>query len=225
MKYLFAALFLAVSAVHLFACAKKKSKLASTTKGFILLSLCSFYLAAAKDPSIIFAAALVCGFLGDVLLQIPKKGMVYGGIAFGCEHILLIINNLTLISKAENAFMKTPLWALIAVPAVWLVIDVIEIVSLFKNLPGVMKICIPSYITAICVMCATSCLLCITDFWYVTALIAVGSLFFIASDTILFRSTYVKKIGHTGGFWIMLTYIAASGLICLGNALLKYLVF
>ncbi|MBR4395732.1 MAG: hypothetical protein IKT01_05020, partial [Eubacteriaceae bacterium] len=88
MKYVFLAIFIIATAIHLYASAQKNRLLRNITKPFILLALLGFYLFAAERilPEIVIALAF--SWLGDVLLM--PHGVTWftaGGIAFMVSHL------------------------------------------------------------------------------------------------------------------------------------------
>ena len=91
MKYVFLAVFLVSTAVHLYASLRKDTRLRNMTKPFILLSLLGFYVLAARSVSAAVVLALLFSWLGDVLL-IPKgiKWFTAGGIAFMISHAFFV---------------------------------------------------------------------------------------------------------------------------------------
>ncbi len=90
-KYIFLAVFIVSTAIHLYASIKKDSKKRNITKPFILLSLLGFYIFAAREILLFIILALFFSWLGDVLL-IPKgtKWFTAGGIAFMISHAFFI---------------------------------------------------------------------------------------------------------------------------------------
>ena len=83
MKYVFLAVFIVSTAVHLYASIRKDTRMRNISKPFILLSLLGFYVLAARSVSAAIVLALIFSWIGDVLL-IPKgvKWFTAGGIAF-----------------------------------------------------------------------------------------------------------------------------------------------
>ena len=106
MKYVFLAIFIIVTSIHLYASLKQDKKLRNQTKPFILLSLLGFYLLAARTPSTWIILALIFSWLGDVLLM-PKgvKWFTAGGICFMISHVFFILGYMK-----EVNFATIPVW-------------------------------------------------------------------------------------------------------------------
>ena len=91
MKYLFLAIFVISTAIHLYASIRKDTRLRNISKPFLLLSLLGFYVAAAHSVSAAIVLALIFSWIGDLLL-IPKgvKWFTVGGISFMISHAFFI---------------------------------------------------------------------------------------------------------------------------------------
>ena len=91
MKYVFLAVFLVSTAVHLYASLKQNTRMRNISKPFILLALLGFYCTAARSVSPFIVLALIFSWIGDVLL-IPRgvKWFTAGGIAFMISHAFFV---------------------------------------------------------------------------------------------------------------------------------------
>ncbi len=139
MKYVFLAVFIIATAIHLYASLKQDKKMRNMTKPFILLALLGFYVLAARVPSTFIILALIFSWLGDVLLM-PKgvKWFTAGGIAFMISHVFFILGYL----KDVN-FAAIPVWLVILL-AVFFVSVVTYIFSKLKpHLPKALFYPIP----------------------------------------------------------------------------------
>ena len=103
MKYVFLAVFIIATAIHLYASLKQDKKMRNMTKPFILLALLGFYVLAARVPSTFIILALIFSWLGDVLLM-PKgvKWFTAGGIAFMISHVFFILGYLKDVPSAAT---------------------------------------------------------------------------------------------------------------------------
>ena len=127
MKYVFLAVFIVSTAIHLHASLRKDTRTRNITKPFILLSLLGFYVLAARSVSAAIVLALIFSWIGDVLL-IPKgiKWFTAGGIAFIISHAFFIVGYLK-----DIVFSRIPVF-LIIMPAVFFAAAVVYIFSKLK---------------------------------------------------------------------------------------------
>ena len=90
--YISLALLIVVSGIHIFSLVKRDYKLKSITKVFILPLIISFYLCATKEINWLVFSALVCGWVGDIIL-IPKMktAVAIGGWVFLTGQILMTV--------------------------------------------------------------------------------------------------------------------------------------
>ena len=90
-SYIFLALFIAVSLLHLYDSWRDNHRRRRYTKPLLLILLTLFYCFAAEKIDWVLVAALLFSWLGDVLLM-PSgtKWFVSGGISFLVSHILFI---------------------------------------------------------------------------------------------------------------------------------------
>ena len=92
MRYVFLAVFVISTAIHLYASLRKDTRMRNISKPFILLSLLGFYVLAAHSVSAAIVLALIFSWIGDVLL-IPYgvKWFTAGGISFMISHAFFIV--------------------------------------------------------------------------------------------------------------------------------------
>ena len=91
MKYLFLAIFIITTTIHLYASLKKNQKLRNYSKPWILLSLLGYYLCASQEIKIVVVLALIFSWIGDMFLILKGvKWFTVGGISFPSRSICLI---------------------------------------------------------------------------------------------------------------------------------------
>lgn len=222
MAYCYLGLFLAVTGVHLYGCARRDEFLRCITKGFVLLSLLGLYLEGTRSGSLFglearamlpeAAAALLLSFLGDMLLiGSGVKWFTAGGMAFGASHLLLIR-----VFCRLGAF-PFPGPAGLLLPAVFFtVLSLLLYLKLLPELPG--GLALPMLLYQL-VNGAMSCfalyrLLSAPGFGAAAAF--AGTLVFFASDVILFDFLFRRDTKIRSNFGVMLTYSAGMLLIVLG---------
>lgn len=88
-------IFILVSLVHLAAEGLRSAVGRYITKPLLMPALALYYIVSAAHPNFIFVAAILCGFLGDVLLMLPDRlnsGRYFkpGLASFALGHILYI---------------------------------------------------------------------------------------------------------------------------------------
>ncbi|NLC78611.1 MAG: lysoplasmalogenase [Ruminococcaceae bacterium] len=216
MKYIFLAIFIAFSLVHLYGTYIDNKTIRGVTKGFILLSLFSFYIAAAPEVNGIIAAALVFSFLGDVLLQI-KKFFVLGGISFGFAHICFAV------AFSRNVdFSALPFWVYLIVAAVYIP-PIIWMLRRTRNYASKVFACaVAVYLLALSSTGAFALFQLCSAPSAATAVVYVGSLFFLVSDLMLLQLRLIPGVKiWRKHFSVMVTYILAEFLIVYGTMLLK----
>lgn len=205
-------LFLAASLVHFLFCFLGSRKGYLWTKPLLVPLLLCFYILSADAVSPLVVLALVCGFVGDVVLELPYKSkdpaapsppLLIGLTAFLLGHIFYII----LFAGQVTAYpvVETFLLALCAAGLSLLVLR-----SLF---PHMGKLLLPgtAYLAVLVVMAFFACLsgLTIPIFPRIP-----GALLFLLSDYILARSILFEK-GRYTDLMVMLTYLCAQfSLVC-----------
>ena len=212
MKYVFLAVFIIATAIHLYASLKQDKKMRNMTKPFILLALLGFYVLAARVPSTFIILALIFSWLGDVLLM-PKgvKWFTAGGIAFMISHVFFILGYL----KDVN-FAAIPVWLVILL-AVFFVSVVTYIFSKLKpHLPKAL------FYPMFLYLLINGAMNCFAIFRWVSVpsaaplTTAIGAALFFISDSSLFFVRFNKESRLKTHFLVMLTYSIGELLIVLG---------
>ena len=212
MKYIFLAIFIIATAIHLYASAKKNRLLRNITKPFILLALLGFYLFAAERilPEIVIALAF--SWLGDVLLM--PHGVTWftaGGIAFMVSHLFFILGYSKDIAFLTLNPVVVILFALLFICAVIFVFSRLKeslprrlfyAMFLYLLLNGAMN-CFAIY-RLLCKPCAA------------TAITCIGAVLFFISDASLFFVRFNKSGRLQTHFLVMLTYSLGELLIIIG---------
>jgi uncharacterized membrane protein YhhN len=186
-------------------------------KPLLMPLLLAFYLACSallgKSPDLFIALAIICGFLGDTFLLGSGSFFTCGLLAFLLGHLFYI-----------TAFLR-PLETVAVPPAFYIAVIayvVYCVVICRRLLPFVekpMKLPVVAYMFFILTMSFTSLLRgsAFSGFNFVFPFI--GSLSFIASDSMLAFQNFKKSgpfAGNKGGVAIMITYLAAQFFIALG---------
>lgn len=206
-----AALFFAVSVLHLVACYRRYPKIRNVTKVLLMPLLCAFYLLYTSDVRLLVVAALIFGWIGDVFLLFKNRKiyMLLGIVAFALGHIFYIGAMLSAYPSL-HVLMLIP----IALCVIWMTFMYKKLLpyapkSLRK--PGLIYALLLSgtCLSALYLALITGKAACIVAF--------IGGLFFMLSDTLLTGQQYRKELTH-GNFYVMLTYIIAQTLLVLGLA-------
>ena len=212
MKYVFLAVFLVSTAVHLYASLRKDTRLRNVTKPFILLSLLGFYVLAARSVSAAVVLALLFSWLGDVLL-IPKgiKWFTAGGIAFMISHAFFVA-----AYTKDVVFSRIPVF-LIVLLAVFFAAAVAFIFSKLKpHLPKALFYPMFLYLLINGTMNCFAIFRCVSAPSAATLTTAIGAALFFVSDTALFFVRFKKDSRLKTHFLVMLTYSIGEFLIVLG---------
>lgn len=212
MKYVFLAVFLVSTAVHLYASLRKDTRLRNMTKPFILLSLLGFYVLAARSVSAAVVLALLFSWLGDVLL-IPKgiKWFTAGGIAFMISHAFFVA-----AYTKDVVFSRIPVF-LIVLLAVFFAAAVAFIFSKLKpHLPKALFYPMFLYLLINGTMNCFAIFRCVSAPSAATLTTAIGAALFFVSDTALFFVRFKKDSRLKTHFLVMLTYSIGELLIVLG---------
>ena len=219
MKYVYLALLIIVSTVHLVDSYKDNSKNRAKTKGFLLPLILLFYLSSVSEYSWVLIAALITSWLGDVLL-IPKgtKWFVSGGISFLISHILFIF---TYIPNIDFNAIKW--YIVIPVALIYFTVAGIIIKNIIGNTPGMMIAPMFAYLIANSTMNAFALMQLVSDPCPGSVIAYIGALLFFVSDCTLFLVRYHKKpdIIFKKHFTVMLTYITGELLITQGVIMLS----
>ena len=212
MKYVFLAVFVISTAIHLYASLKKIDKMRNITKPFILLSLLGFYVVSANVISLMIILALIFSWLGDVLL-IPKgvKWFTAGGIAFMISHAFFIAGYCR-----DIVFSAIPVF-LIVLLAVFFIVTVAFIFSKLKeHLPKQLFYPMFLYLLINGAMNCFAIFRCVSNPTAATITTAIGAALFFISDTSLFFVRFKKDGKLQTHFVVMLTYSIGEFLIVLG---------
>ena len=212
MKYVFLAVFLVSTAVHLYASLRKDTRLRNMTKPFILLSLLGVSVLAARSVSAAVVLALLFSWLGDVLL-IPKgvKWFTAGGIAFMISHAFFVA-----AYTKDVVFSRIPVF-LIVLLAVFFAAAVAFIFSKLKpHLPKALFYPMFLYLLINGTMNCFAIFRCVSGPSAATLTTAIGAALFFVSDTALFFVRFKKDSRLKTHFLVMLTYSIGELLIVLG---------
>ena len=212
MKYVFLAVFLVSTAVHLYASIRKDTRMRNISKPFILLSLLGFYVLAARAPSIAIILALIFSWIGDILL-IPKgvKWFTAGGISFMISHAFFIAGY-----WKDIVFSRIPV-PLILLLAVFFAVTVSYIFSKLKPyLPKALFYPMFLYLLINGAMNCFAIFRCVSIPTAATITTAIGAALFFVSDSTLFFVRFNKDGRLKTHFIVMLTYSVGEFLIVLG---------
>lgn len=176
------------------------------------LLLCFYWLRASamgKRPDIFIVLALFCGFLGDTFLLGHGKAFLLGLASFLFGHIFYIIGFL----KPLDFHTVPPVAWLMAL--VYFVYGVIASRTLLPFVQGKEKFAVILYMVCLLTMSFSAMLRCGyakgNGFW----LTFLGSLFFVASDSMLALRLY-RKAGKFFHIPVMVTYLLAQSMIVYG---------
>lgn len=212
MKFLFLAIFIISSVIHLYASYQKNIRLRACSKGFIVLALLGWYCCCADPVIAVAVLALVFSWLGDVLL-IPHgtKWFVAGGIAFMLSHFFFV-----LCYVKNIAFSALPLWLAILVAFIYILIVWRVFQALNPHLKKVLFYPMFFYLLINGTMNCFAFYQLVTNPSFATAVTYLGAVLFFCSDTILFFVRFNKNTRFKSHFPVMLTYIIAEFLITYG---------
>ncbi len=203
----------AVSALHLYSCAPpEKRRIRVISKCFLMPLLALCYLGAERFSPLVLAAVL-CGFLGDVLLLFPnsKKMFVGGLLAFAAGHICYAVH-MRLVPK----LFAISLWVYIVAALIYLAL-VFGIMSILKPvLPKKLFVPCLGYMLIIGFMSYSALMLALGLYTAPAWIVFTGSLLFIGSDTLLSFNVFNVKRFRFSNFFVMLPYILAQALIVVG---------
>lgn len=212
MKYVFLAVFVLSTAVHLSASLRQDGRMRNLSKPFILLSLLGFYMLAARSVSAVVVLALVFSWLGDILL-IPKgvKWFTAGGISFMISHAFFIAGY-----WKDVLFSKIPA-PLIVLLAVFFAATVAFLFSRLKpHLPKALFYPMFLYLLINGAMNCFAIFRCVSLPSAATLVTAIGAALFFISDSSLFFVRFHKDSRLKTHFLVMLTYSVGEFLIVLG---------
>lgn len=210
MAELWAAVFLFVAAavVHVAACAAGKQAAAYITKPLLMPLLLFVYLTGAHPPQNLVVLALLCGFLGDVLLMLNTGQTLFtaGLAAFLLGHLCYTAVFL------QGAGLAASVWAALAAAVPYAVFAAVVTAGL-RGLPTRQRYPTLAYLLVILLMSYASLFYMFSN--GARALPAfLGSLLFIVSDAMLAGERFAGSKPPPGA--VMSAYLAAQGLIILG---------
>lgn len=213
MKFIFLAIFLFSTIIHIKYVAKDDENIKNSTKPLLISSLALFYITAVPEIGfisiVIFLGLLAC-CAGDIFLMLENvmdKGFLYGMIAFAVGHILYILAVLLVLDfswSIQKAFLLIPA-------------GVIVLKSFPKYNRKLKDMRFPVYgYMVIVLMLHVFVVFGINEISPSTLLLYVGSLFFIFSDSLLAMVDFGKVAVDNARLYIMQSYILAQFLIAIG---------
>lgn len=213
LQYALIFLYVVVCTLQLIACAQPKLfRLRRLTKCLLMPLLALCYVACARSFSTLVLIGILCGFAGDVLLLHPENpGRFAGGlVAFAVGHICYAIH-MMLLRSAAPAWWVAAIAIALYMALIWLIMH-----KLRRDLPQSFVLPCLVYMLIICFMSFAALLLML--YWRTlnAALLFIGSLLFMVSDTVLAFDTFRPRPIRHGGILIMGTYILAQTLIVCG---------
>ena len=204
-----AALYLAVAAVHIYACGSRhRLMLRRVTKCALMPLLAVVYGLFARDFSPLVVAAVLCGFAGDFFLLLTTHRWAFpAGIgAFAAGHVFYCVSFLRALPNAPIPYFLLPLAAVSAAYAA------ILMRYLWKKIPKKLKIPSVFYVLIIGSMATCAILFAISGVSRFCWLAGLGGLLFVISDSMLSIDAFHHPIRHRS-ILVMSTYIAAQTLI------------
>lgn len=214
MRYVFLALFVLVSVIHLYDSFRDDAAKRKRTKPLLLAFLILFYFFSTKEISVLLTLALVFSWLGDILLIHKGHGwFTAGGISFLLGHIFFIL------SYVGNVVWDSVLWmVVIPVGILYFFTAFLVIRAVIKTTPKAMIIPMYLYLIANSTMNIFA-LMQLFSFRSLPAVVAyLGAVFFFISDCTLYLVRYYKDpdLIFKRHFTVMLTYLLGEFLIVLG---------
>ncbi len=214
MRFVFLALFLAASAVHLCFCYSFHTIGRKMTKPLLISALLVYYILSAESPSPLIIAALAASWVGDVLLiRSGESWLIAGGVFFICTHILLMVT-----FAGEAAFPGGRPLITAAAAAAYIALSFAVIRKLRGEASPLMRALLMVYllINALMNLFALSRLTVLGTVG--AALVFAGSVCFFLSDCALLLLLYLEDppFVYRRNFTVMITYLAAEFLIVSG---------
>ena len=212
MRYLFLAVFVLSTVIHLVASLRKDTRMRNISKPFILLSLLGFYVFTARSVSAALVLALIFSWIGDVLL-IPKgvKWFTAGGISFMISHAFFIAGY-----WKDVVFSRIP-GLLSIILALFFAAMVAYIFSKLKpHLPKALFYPMFLYLLINGAMNCFAIFRCVSIPTAATVITAIGAALFFVSDSALFFVRFKKDGRLKTHFLVMLTYSIGEFLIVCG---------
>lgn len=216
MKFLFLAIFIISSTIHLYASYKSDKPLRNKTKPFILLALLGWYICCASNPRCIVIVAIITSWLGDVLL-IPKgvKWFTAGGISFGISHLCFVFAYMQHID-----FSLVSVWAIVLIALVYFTAVCLVFKGLKPHLPKPLFYPMLVYLMINGTMNSFALFQLISLPCAATVITFIGAVLFFVSDSTLFYVRFKKDSIFKNHFIVMLTYTIAEFMIIQGLIML-----
>ena len=215
MRYAFISFFIIVSILHLIFCYRRDNKKRYITKPMLIISLLAFYLTASPEPSVLIIIALICSWIGDILLM--KNGdlwLLAGGTFFIAAHVCLMFRFMSTIGNADVPLIPVAVFVLVFTAAACVTLR-----QLKGHAAGMMILGLFVYLMINAAMNTYAFINTVSAFSAGNLLISIGALFFFISDCVLFIQLYCGREGIVFGsnFVVMLTYLLAESLIVAGE--------
>jgi len=206
LKLIFLLILGVVSIVYLITLFFKDSILQYILKGCLVPLILAVYISGANTILLPIILALVFGWLGDVfLLKISNLLCFRLGLAsFLLGHIFYIV---TMFTNAQ------PFHIIVLIISVLVAVCYGIVIFKFIQPTKEMKIPVIAYETILLTMAIFALQFFLAHWSKLGAFVFVGSIFFVASDSMLALVTFRKKVLNVP---VMFTYIAAQLLIVLG---------
>jgi uncharacterized membrane protein YhhN len=172
-----------------------------------LLALYYYFTAEVLVPAVFFA--LLCGFLGDLILIKQRKtaSLLLGILCFLTGHIFYIFS--------MQRFITAPAPAAVKIAALLTLLGIIAVFRLLRP-PRALLLPAAVYALVIAVM-SNRALQVLLDRRDVSSLaVFAGALMFMVSDSILGYSVF-RGLSRRRNFAVMLTYIIAQTAIIMGS--------
>jgi len=179
------------------------------TKPLLMPLLLAFYLTGAARVNWLVAAGLACGFVGDVLLMLPgeKQHWFMGGLAAFLVNLLLY--SIAFGLGAGGWWPLSPLTCLAI--AAYLGFGAVMLCVLRRGL-GSLAVPVIVYMGVILAMGLSAFFFTLSHDGSIFQPALIGSLFFIASDSILAYDRFRQRL-RFGQMLVMATYLVAQFLI------------
>lgn len=218
LPYVFLALYVIVSGIHLFHSWSDDPK-RRYSKPFLLILLILYYVFSTEKASWALLCALATSWLGDVLL-IPKgtKWFVAGGISFLFCHVFFVI-----VYYPAVVWQNVIWWILIPAAVIYYGISVRLTLTIKHNVPIAVLIPMIFYL----IMNSTMNLFALAQLMTlhsVGSIVAyIGAVSFFISDCTLYLVRYHdnKELIFKKHFTVMLTYLLGEALITIGMLMIE----
>ncbi len=212
MTYVFLAIFLISTAIHLYGSIRQDKKLRNLTKPILLASLFGFYYVSAKVVLPAILLALFFSWLGDVLLM-PSgvKWFTAGGIAFMVSHAFFIAGYCS-----EIDFSRIHPLIILPLAAVFIGLVCFIFSKLKPHLPKILFYPMFFYLLINGTMNCFAIFRMISKPCTPTIITCIGAILFFISDSTLFFVRFKKDGLLKTHFWVMLTYSIGELLIIIG---------